>query len=135
MPGSFPENCLQILCKSRRSSLKALLALLVLSVIPGCGVDAQFTATAATSSGSVTISPASLSFASVKVGSSSAVQSVTVSNGTASSVTLSAGTLSGTNPGDFSISSTTCGSSLAASAKCTASLLFKPTASGARRRP
>ena len=76
--------------------------------------------------------PASLSFASINVGSSSAAQSVTITNGTSSSVTLSAGTLSGTNPGDFSVSSTTCGSSLAASATCTASLLFKPTATGAR---
>ncbi|MGC2213906.1 MAG: choice-of-anchor D domain-containing protein [Silvibacterium sp.] len=132
MPGSFPENSLQIPCKSRRSPLKALLALLVLGVIPGCGVEPHITATPATSSGSVTISPTSLSFAIINVGSSSASQSVTISNGTSSSVTLSAGTLSGTNPGDFSISSTTCGSSLAASANCTASILFKPTATGSR---
>ncbi|MGB0123450.1 MAG: choice-of-anchor D domain-containing protein, partial [Silvibacterium sp.] len=132
MPGSFPENSLQIPCKSRRSPLKALLALLVLGVIPGCGVEPHITATPATSSGSVTISPTSLSFAIINVGSSSASQSVTISNGTSSSVTLSAGTLSGTNPGDFSISSTTCGSSLAASANRTASILFKPTATGSR---
>ncbi|HEX5234671.1 MAG TPA: choice-of-anchor D domain-containing protein [Silvibacterium sp.] len=86
--------------------------------------------TAGTSPGSVTAAPSTLSFGSVSTGSTSASQSIAVSNTTSSSVSLSAASLSGTNAGDFAVTSTTCGSSLAASASCTASIAFKPAAAG-----
>ncbi|MGB7190568.1 MAG: choice-of-anchor D domain-containing protein, partial [Acidobacteriaceae bacterium] len=84
------------------------------------------------SSGTVAASPTSLNFGSVSLGSSSASQIITVTNSTSSSVTMSASVISGANSGDFAISSTSCGSTLAASASCTASVLFEPTAAGAR---
>lgn len=87
---------------------------------------------APSSSGTVTISPTSLAFGSVNVGSSSSSQTATLSNGTTASITISSIAVAGTNPGDFSIASKTCGSSLAASASCSVSISFKPSATGAR---
>ncbi|WP_344611768.1 choice-of-anchor D domain-containing protein [Dactylosporangium salmoneum] len=75
----------------------------------------------------VNISPNALGFGSVVTGSTSAAQSVTVTNsGTASAPV---GTIS--ISGDFA-QTNTCGSSIAAGASCTVSVTFKPTAAGAR---
>ncbi len=82
--------------------------------------------------GSVTASPAGLSFAITPVGSSAGSQAVTLSNSLSTAVTISGITIGGTNAGDFLISGSTCGSSLAASANCAVSLAFKPAAAGAR---
>ena len=83
-------------------------------------------------SGTVTISPTSLSFGSINVGSTTASQTATLKNGSASSITISGVSVTGTNAGDFVISSKTCGSSLAAGASCSISVAFKPTANGSR---
>jgi hypothetical protein len=62
----------------------------------------------------------------VAVGTTSAPQTATVSNGGSVTVTLSSiGASSG-----YSISSTTCGSTLAGGANCTVSVVFSPTAAG-----
>jgi Glycosyl hydrolases family 39/Abnormal spindle-like microcephaly-assoc'd, ASPM-SPD-2-Hydin len=82
--------------------------------------------------GAVTLSPSSLTYGTVNVGSSSATQTTTLKNGGSSSITISNVAITGTNPGDFSISSKTCGASLGASASCTVTVAFKPTTSGAR---
>ena len=82
------------------------------------------------STGSVTASPASISFGTVQTSSTSASQNVTVSNGTSSAVTLSGAGITGTDAGDFAVTSTNCGSSLSASATCTASIDFKPAVTG-----
>lgn len=84
------------------------------------------------SSGSVAISPTSLSFGSVNVGSTSAIDTETLTNGTGSSITINNIAVTGADPGDFLISSKTCGSSLAASGSCSVSLDFKPGAGGSR---
>lgn len=83
-------------------------------------------------SGSVSVSPSSLTFGSTSIGSSSATETATLSNGTSSAITIGGVSISGANAGDFSIASKTCGTSLGASASCTASIVFKPTASGTR---
>lgn len=86
-----------------------------------------------TSSGTgATVSPSSLAWGSVAVGSSGGTKLVTLTNKGAGSIGISSIAISGTNSGDFSISSKTCGSSLAASASCTATVLFKPPAAGTR---
>src|SRR6201998_2380356 len=82
--------------------------------------------------GTVTASPSSLTFSSTTVGSSSAAQTATLSNGLSSSITISSAAISGTNDSDYSIASKTCAARLASSASCTASIVFKPTAAGAR---
>ena len=76
----------------------------------------------------VGLTPASLSFGSFTVGSSSAVQNITISNTGGISANLAAPTISG----DFSLSANTCNNTLAPSTGCTVAVVFKPTASGVR---
>jgi hypothetical protein len=76
-------------------------------------------------SGSLAASPSSLSFGNENVGSTSAAQSVTVSNSGSAAATISGVSVTG----PFA-QTNTCGSSLAAGASCTVSATFTPTASG-----
>ena len=78
----------------------------------------------------VTLSPASLTFPTQKVGTTSGAQTVTVNNNQATAVPLSAPAASG----DYIVvtaGSTPCGTSLAASASCTVGVEFSPTTAGA----
>ncbi|PYV17843.1 MAG: hypothetical protein DMG21_07005 [Acidobacteria bacterium] len=81
------------------------------------------------SAGSVSLSPTSLSFGNVAVGTTSAAKSLTLTNSTASAASLSIG-ITGTNASEFS-QTHTCGSSLAAGSSCTISVTFKPTTASA----
>jgi len=83
-------------------------------------------------SGVVAASPSSIAFGSTALGTSSASQSVTLSNGGTSSLAISSVALTGTNPSDFTLSGTTCAASLSVGASCTATLVFKPTSTGTR---
>lgn len=80
-----------------------------------------------TSSASLAASPASLSFASTTVGSTSAAQTVTVHNSGTAAASVSGVSVSG----DFA-QTNTCGSSIAAGASCTVSVTFHPSAAGSR---
>ncbi|MDE1175827.1 MAG: choice-of-anchor D domain-containing protein [Edaphobacter sp.] len=71
----------------------------------------------------------SLSFGNIDLGATSAAQTVTVSNGTTLPIALSSIAISGS---DFSITSNTCGTAIAASSSCAISVVFTPTATGAR---
>src|SRR5260370_1104072 len=82
---------------------------------------------AAASAPVVSLSTSSLAFASQTVGTTSAAQSVTLSNTGNASLNLTSVSASG----DFA-QTNTCGSSVAASANCTISVTFTPTASGSR---
>ena len=73
-----------------------------------------------------TLTPASLSF-TVTTGTTSAAQSVTLSNTGNTALSISGITIAGTNPNDFS-ETNTCGSSLAAGANCSISVTFTPAA-------
>ncbi|MFF2383925.1 choice-of-anchor D domain-containing protein [Streptomyces sp. NPDC058108] len=75
----------------------------------------------------VTATPGALNFGSVATGSTSAAQTVTVSNPTNSAAAVSSITASG----DYS-QTNTCGSSIAANGSCTVSVKFAPTATGSR---
>ncbi len=75
----------------------------------------------------VTAAPSALNFGSVATGSTSAAQSVTVSNPTGSAASVSSIATSG----DFA-QTNTCGSSIPANGSCTVSVTFAPTATGAR---
>ncbi len=91
----------------------------------------QSSALSGTGAAQVTVSPTTLPFGNVAVGSTSLAQKVTITNNqnvTLTSVNISIG---GANPGDFS-KTTTCGASLAPLGNCSISVTFKPTASGAR---
>jgi uncharacterized repeat protein (TIGR01451 family) len=89
------------------------------------------TGTTATTAPAVTLAPTSLTFASQAAGTTSAAQSVTLTNSGNAALTIAEITLTGTNAGDFA-QTNTCPASLAASANCTISVTFDPAAAGAR---
>src|SRR5260370_16006660 len=74
------------------------------------------------------VSPTSLTFASQTTGTTSAAQTVTLSNTGNAALTI---TSSIAASGDFA-EANTCGSSVAAGANCTIGVTFTPTASGTR---
>jgi Abnormal spindle-like microcephaly-assoc'd, ASPM-SPD-2-Hydin/Glycosyl hydrolases family 39 len=78
------------------------------------------------------VSPTSLAFGSINVGSSSAARSTTLKNVSAAAISNIQTVISGTNSADFTISSNTCGASLAVNATCSVSVVFKPSAAGTR---
>jgi hypothetical protein len=82
-------------------------------------------------SGQANLSPSSLTFASQNVGTTSAAQSITLSNTGNTSFNVTSISTTGTNAGDFS-ATTTCGSSVTAGGNCTISVTFTPTATGTR---
>ena len=77
---------------------------------------------------SIVLNPIALTYSGTNVGSTSAAQSITISNtgGIAASLQVPAVT------GDFAIAANTCGTTLEANVGCTVSVVFQPTASGAR---
>ncbi|MBZ5565010.1 MAG: choice-of-anchor D domain-containing protein [Acidobacteriia bacterium] len=77
------------------------------------------------------VSPTSLTFANQKVNTTSAPQTVTLSNTGTAALTINSIAIGGTNPRDFS-RTTTCGASLAAKSSCTISVTFRPSRKGAR---
>jgi hypothetical protein len=79
------------------------------------------------SAASLSVNPATLTFASQALNSASAAQTVTVSN-TGTAAATGAGVAA---TGDFS-QTNTCGTSIAAGASCTVSVKFTPTAAGTR---
>jgi Abnormal spindle-like microcephaly-assoc'd, ASPM-SPD-2-Hydin len=80
----------------------------------------------------ITLTPASLTFGSQAVGTTSPAQTVTLSNILAQqAISITSISLSGANPGDFT-ETNTCGGSVGAQASCTISVTFTPTATGTR---
>jgi Ca2+-binding RTX toxin-like protein len=75
------------------------------------------------------VSPASLTFATQAIGTTSAAQTVTVTNTGTASLTVSGVSLTGSNQLDFTVSSG-CGT-VAPGASCTVSVSFKPSGLGA----
>src|SRR5262249_28458880 len=78
-------------------------------------------------SNGVTVSPTALNFGSVPTGSTSAAQTVTVTNPTGAAASVSSIATSG----DFA-QTNTCGSSIPAAGSCTVSVTFHPSATGSR---
>jgi len=81
---------------------------------------------------SISLSPAALNFGIIRVGVTSASQSITVSNVGPSTVTFTGFALAGTAPGDYLITANTCAASIAPAASCSVRIAFKPTTSGTR---
>lgn len=77
-----------------------------------------------TGQGGVSLTPTSLTFTGVAVGTTSAPQTLTLTNNGTTSITISSIVASPNPP--FAYSSTTCGSSLGAGASCTISVTFTP---------
>jgi hypothetical protein len=85
----------------------------------------------AASAPAVTLAPTSVTFASQTVNTTSAAQSVTLTNSGNATLNLTGITITGTNAGDYS-ETNTCGATLAANANCAISVTFRPTATGTR---
>jgi hypothetical protein len=83
------------------------------------------------SCGGVSVAPGSLTFPAQAVGSTSAPQVVTLTNGQNIPLNISNLGFTGTNSGDFS-QTNTCGGSVSAGSTCTINVYFTPTATGAR---
>ncbi len=107
----------------------AVVALVILALnLAGCGGGKNSSGNPAPPPApSASISPVSLAFGDKTVGTSSAAQTVTLSNTGNVSSTIGSISVSG----DFQLSHN-CGSSLAAGASCTIQVIFKPAGTGAR---
>lgn len=77
------------------------------------------------------LSPTSLSFGTVAIGTTSPAKTVTLTNAGTASLNITGIAVTGINAGDFT-QTHICGSSLAAGATCSISITFKPTVSGTR---
>jgi sugar lactone lactonase YvrE len=75
------------------------------------------------------LTPTSLTFASQLLNTTSAAQTITLSNPGTATLTLSGISLTGSNSSAYA-ETTTCGATLAVSATCTVSVTFTPTATG-----
>ncbi|WP_255462415.1 choice-of-anchor D domain-containing protein [Granulicella sp. WH15] len=80
-----------------------------------------------TAPAAIVLTPLALTFPSTLIGSTSAVQNVTVSNTGGAPVALETPSISG----PFKIAANTCGTSLPSQTGCTVSIAFAPNASGA----
>ncbi|HEX4064730.1 MAG TPA: choice-of-anchor D domain-containing protein [Acidobacteriaceae bacterium] len=96
--------------------------------VAGGQLTATFQGTALTPV-AILLTPSSLAFGGIPLGSSSAPQFVTIANTGGAAAALSAETVSG----DFGLSTNTCGASLQPNSSCTAGIVFTPTASGTRQ--
>jgi uncharacterized repeat protein (TIGR01451 family) len=79
----------------------------------------------------ISLAPTSLTFSSQRVGSQSASQPVTMTNGGNAILNISSISITGSNPNDFG-QTNNCNTTLAPNATCTINVTFKPTAGGQR---
>ena len=99
-------------------------------VVSGANVTGvTFSATA--SSASASLSPTAVTFANQQVNTTSAAQSVLLTNTGGSPLTIGSIAIMGANSGDFA-QTNTCGASLAAGGNCTINITFTPTVASAR---
>jgi hypothetical protein len=78
-----------------------------------------------------TVAPASLTFSSIKQGSTSAAQTVTLTSSGTATLHISSVAMNGANPGDFAMVNG-CSGPAAADASCNISVKFSPLAGGVR---
>ncbi len=98
--------------------------------VAGGGYDA-FVVKISQSSAVASLVPPSLSFPSQVVGTTSAAQSVTLTNTGNVAMTITSITVTGTNATDFA-QTNTCGTGIAIAGTCSISVTFKPTVAGTR---
>ena len=79
-----------------------------------------------------TLSASSLTYANTYIGSTTAAQTVTLSNPGTDTLKIASIALTGPNTGDFTPLVNTCGTTLAPGGTCTISTAFAPTAVGSR---
>jgi YVTN family beta-propeller protein len=104
----------------------------VLSVYDDAANSPQTASLLGTVVAQTTWSPASLTFATQAVGTTSAAKIVTLTNNLTTALSISSIGFTGTDPGDFFVQTQTCVDGVAAKAKCTISVTFTPQATGSR---
>jgi hypothetical protein len=83
-----------------------------------------------TAAPALTLSATTMNFPTTTHATTSAAQTVTLTNGTTTTINLSSITLAGTSPADF-VELSTCGATLAPAATCQVFVAFKPAAAAA----
>jgi hypothetical protein len=83
-----------------------------------------------TASATATLTPSSLTWGIVVIGSTSAAKVATLTNTGTTTLSITSISVTGGSSAEFPISANTCGSTLAGGATCTISVEFKPTAEG-----
>lgn len=100
---------------------------------PGGTTSVALAGSAGAATPTISLSAPSLSFATVPLGSTSAAQTVTLSNSGTAALNITALSAGGTNPGDFTRGGTcAAGGTVAVGATCTITYTFAPAALGAR---
>jgi len=95
----------------------------------GTGTEPGAGTTTPSSSG-VSLSPSDVSFGSQPIATTSAAQTITLSNGSSTALSITSLGVSGANPGDFVEIGDTCGSSVAAGGACAIGVTFSPSGAG-----
>ena len=116
-----------------RSTVNLVGILLVISglaIMAGCSSNSGG-GESNTGAPAVTLAPTSLTFTAQGVNTTSAGQSVTLTNSGTATLNFTGITLTGTNAADFAVTNT-CGTSLGAGLACSITVTFTPTAAGAR---
>jgi hypothetical protein len=106
-------------------------SLTVTDSAPDSPQSVPLTGTGAPFAPAVTLSPTSLKFPSLPLGSTSSVQTVTLTNSGSATLTLDTVAVTGTNASDF-IAANKCAGTIPAGSSCSINVTFKPTALGAR---
>jgi hypothetical protein len=141
LPVGWPWLLVGLLALAPLASLRALqrrpaallfaTALLVVGIWVACGGGGGGGNSPPPQAPIANLSPSSLTFSQENVGTTSAAQTVTLSNTGNASLSISSIAIGGANPGDFA-QTNNCGSSVAAGANCTINVTFTPTAAGSR---
>jgi hypothetical protein len=97
----------------------------------GCGGGGGSVSTGPPPAPAVAISPTSLTFSSENQGTTSPVQSVTLSNSGNAALSITGISVGGASSGDFQ-QTNSCGSGIAAGGNCSIGVTFTPTATGSR---
>src|SRR5205823_9374064 len=96
-------------------------------------IFAAFKAGSSTGGGpAVTLTPSSVNFGNQNNGTTSAPQTITLSNSGGAELSITSIGITGTNPGDFA-QTNNCPPSLAAAASCAINVAFTPAVSGTTR--
>lgn len=130
-PGTLPVggSC-KILVAFNPQSMGKLTG--TLSITDNAGGSPQTVSLSGTGT-AVSLTPSSLNFGTVNVGTTTASQTITVKNVAPSgNLKLTNISLTGTNASDYRITSNNCPTSLAAGATCMVSVDFTPSATGTR---
>jgi hypothetical protein len=125
-------NCLIGVTFSPVASGMRTASLSITDDAPGSPQSVQLSGTGVAAASAVTLTPSSLSFASTNVGSSSAAQTVLLTNSGTMTLHISSVVLSGVDASDFNISSNNCSGAIQQSANCLIGVIFSPVASGVR---